>query len=93
MITKTEMPWVRMLFTIRGTSLRDSWPRIVTATLIAVVVTVIELQWGLEKYTLTPAPFTIIGVAISIFLGFCKNKAYKRLRPQRVNLWKGYIYL
>jgi hypothetical protein len=32
MITKTEMPWLRMLFTIRGTSLRDSWPGMFIAT-------------------------------------------------------------
>jgi ion channel-forming bestrophin family protein len=86
MITKTDMSWVRMLFTIRGTSLRDSWPRIIVATLIAGLVTVVELRWGLEKYTLTPAPFTIIGVAISIFLGFRNNTAYNRFWEGRI-LW------
>jgi len=35
MIVKPRMSWLRMLFTIRGTSLGNSWPRILVATLIA----------------------------------------------------------
>lgn len=54
------------------------------ATLIAVAVTVIQLHYNLEKYTLTPAPFTIIGVATSIFLGFRNHTAYNRFREGRV---------
>jgi putative membrane protein len=90
MIVKPRMSWLRMLFTIRGTSLGDSWPRILVATLIAVVVTVVQVRYNLEKYTLTPAPFTIIGVAISIFLGFRNNTAYNRFWEGRI-LWGGLV--
>jgi ion channel-forming bestrophin family protein len=90
MITKTNKTWLRTLFTVSGTSLRNSWPRIVLATLVAVVVTVVELHWGLQAYTLSVAPFTILGVAISIFLVFRNNTAYNRFWEGRI-LWGGLV--
>jgi putative membrane protein len=87
MVVKEKVSWMQMLLTIRGSSFEDSWPRILVATCIATVVTVIEMSTGLNKtYTLTPIPFTIMGVAISIFLGFRNNTAYTRFWEGRI-LW------
>ena len=56
-------------------------------TAVAIVVTIIELRAGIkEEYTLTPTPFTILGVAIGIFLGFRNNISYNRFWEGRI-LW------
>jgi putative membrane protein len=44
------------------------------------------MQAGYEAYTLTIAPFTLIGLAISVFLGFRTNVAYDRYWEGR-KLW------
>jgi putative membrane protein len=87
MVPRKKMPWWRMLLLVKGSSFQESWPRILAATVVATVVTTIELQTGLkEEYTLTPTPFTILGVAIGIFLGFRNNTAYERFWEGRI-LW------
>jgi putative membrane protein len=91
MLIKGKSSWLHMLLTINGSSFQESWPRIVAATVIATIVTVIELHTGLkEEFTLTPIPFTILGVAIGIFLGFRNNIAYNRFWEGRI-LWGGLV--
>ncbi len=67
-------------------SLPQAWPRIIVATVIAILVTAIEHGLRIDTYSLTPTPFTIIGVALSIFLGFRNNTAYTRFWEAR-SLW------
>lgn len=69
-----------------GSKLSQAWPRITLATLFATIVTLIEhgLQW--KTYSLTATPFSIMGVAISFFLGFRNNTAYNRFWEART-LW------
>ncbi len=55
-------------------------------TVVAIIVTYIELHYNLQGYTLTITPFTLIGVALSIFLGFRNNAAYDRFWERR-ELW------
>lgn len=91
MIVKSKIAWWRTLMTFKGSSFQESWPRIVVATSVAIVVTTIELWTGLkEEYTLTPTPFTILGVAIGIFLGFRNNISYNRFWEGRI-LWGGLV--
>ena len=61
-------------------------PRIALVTLLAVVVTVGEKELHVEKYTLTTTPFTLVGVALGIFLGFRNDAAYDRFWEGR-KLW------
>lgn len=56
------------------------------ATGVAVAVTVLELRYGVESYSLTTTPFTLIGVALGIFFGFRNNAAYDRFWEGR-KLW------
>lgn len=60
------------------------------ATIIAIVVTFIEIRYGLQEYTLTTTPFTLIGVALGIFLGFRNNASYDRFWEARI-LWGSLI--
>lgn len=86
MIVKEKLSWIRLLFYIKGSSFEETWPRIVTATTIAVIVTFVEKYYGVEEFTLTTTPFTLIGVALGIFLGFRNNAAYDRFWEGR-KLW------
>ncbi|MDJ1471842.1 bestrophin family protein [Xanthocytophaga flava] len=86
MILKQKFPWSKLLFTFRHTSLQRSGERILAATGVAIIVTVIEVMTDVKTYTLTAIPFTIMGVAISIFLGFRNNTAYDRFWEGRI-LW------
>ncbi len=64
----------------------ETWPRILTATVVAIAVTYIELYYNIQEYTLTTTPFTLIGVALGIFLGFRNNAAYDKFWEGR-KLW------
>lgn len=86
MIVKQRVPWVYLLLQIRGSSFEGTWHRILAATAIATIVTILEIRYGLEEYTLTITPFTLVGVALGIFLGFRNNAAYDRFWEGR-KLW------
>lgn len=87
MIVKQRHSWLNMIFTVRGSALPQTWRRIAVITALSVVVTVVELLGDLEEeYSLTDAPFALIGVALGIFLGFRTNAAYDRYWEAR-KLW------
>lgn len=75
-----------MLFRVRGSALSQAGPRIALFTAISVLFTSLALGFGIAKYSLTVTPFTIIGLALSIFLGFRNNAAYDRFWEAR-KLW------
>ena len=90
MIVRPEMSWLRMVFMIHGTSLERTRLRILAAVLFAALVTAAKKHWGLEGFTLTALPFTLVGLALSIFLGFRNNAAYDRWWEAR-KLWGGIV--
>jgi putative membrane protein len=78
--------WLRQLLLIRGTSLAWTWKRVALATGVAIVVTLFHEQRGSHQIDLSPLPFTLIGLALSIFLGFRNNTSYDRFWEGR-KLW------
>lgn len=77
---------LRLFFALRGSILPRIAPSLLTCTLLAVVVTLshgVLFQW---KITLTPVPFSLIGLALAIFLGFRNSTAYDRYWEAR-GLW------
>ena len=84
--TRTPPPPAPVPHPRQKSSLLQAWPRIIVAVLIAVLVTAIEHGLKIETYSLTPVPFTIVGVALGIFLGFRNNTAYTRFWEAR-SLW------
>lgn len=86
MIVKEKLSWLRLLFQIRGSSLTETWPRILGVTTVATIVTYVELYYSIENYTLTTTPFALIGVAVGIFLGFRNNASYDKFWEGR-KLW------
>lgn len=86
MIVEERLGYVRLLFRVRGSVLPRIWRRVVITTVIAFVLTVIEVKYPNFRVSLTPTPFTLIGLALSIFLGFRNNTSYDRFWEGR-RLW------
>lgn len=80
--------WLRLLFRYRGTELPRTKYRILGVFLLACLVTFAELNLEDDQFHshLRIVPFTLIGFALSIFLGFRNNTAYDRWWEGR-KLW------
>ncbi len=77
--------WFRSLAAVRGTSLPRTWLRLFVTVVFAVVVTALY-ETGRIGASLSPLPFSLIGVALGIFLGFRNNTSYDRFWEGR-KLW------
>ncbi|MBT9544869.1 MAG: hypothetical protein IV090_05720 [Candidatus Sericytochromatia bacterium] len=77
--------WLRILFQIRGSVFPMIWRRVLATTLFAAFLTGLHIQ-GWFQLTLTPLPFTVLGLALSIFLGFRNSSSYDRFWEGR-KLW------
>jgi len=78
--------WLRTLLTLRGTSIGRTWPRLIVTTTIASVVTYFHEVHDMLHANLTITPFSLIGLALGIFLGFRNNTSYDRFWEGR-KLW------
>lgn len=86
MILKSEITLVQIFFSFRSSILSKIWPRVLGTTLLAIAVTLVERQMVQPHYSLTTIPFSLIGVALGIFLGFRTNVSYARFWEGR-QLW------
>ncbi|HAJ4445358.1 TPA: hypothetical protein HLU76_24265, partial [Escherichia coli] len=86
MIVRPQQHWLRLIFVWHGSVLAKISSRLLLNFLLSIAV-IIMLPWytmlGI-KFTL--APFSILGVAIAIFLGFRNNACYARYVEAR-QLW------
>ena len=78
--------WLQYLLVIRGTPLERIWPRLLVVTLVAVAVTLLHQQFGYFTDSITIIPFSLIALALGIFLGFRNNTSYDRFWEGR-KLW------
>ncbi|WOZ75400.1 bestrophin family protein [Kosakonia sacchari] len=86
MIVRPQQHWLPRLFVWHGSVLPKITSRLLMNFLLSIAVI-----WMLPWYTslgikLTVAPFSILGVAIAIFLGFRNNACFARYSEARV-LW------
>lgn len=87
MIVISSESWLRFLFATRGTTWPRLWRRLVLNMTFALLLTSAHVQYGLlQDSDITALPFTLIGFALSIFLGFRINTAYDRFWEGR-KLW------
>ncbi len=78
MIVRERPTPLRLFLTMRGSVLPAIWKSLATVTLLAVAVTVTDGIVDGIKFSLTPMPFTLMGLPLAIFLGFRNNSAYDR---------------
>lgn len=90
MVVKPNQSYIAQILSIKDTALGVCGPRIAFTTIIAAMVTGFEHQYGVGVLDLTPLPFSLIGVAIGIFLGFRGKTAYDRFWEGRI-LWGGLV--
>lgn len=86
MIVRERPRGIQLFYILRGSVLPHILWELATCTAIAVLVTLTHgfvYQW---KITLTTVPFTLIGLALAIFLGFRNTAAYDRYWEAR-KLW------
>ncbi|TWT39312.1 bestrophin family protein [Blastopirellula retiformator] len=86
MIITEKDSWIRMIFAYHGTTMDRTWPRLAVVVGFSVVITVIAKFFPTQAYSLTMEPFTVVGLALAIFLGFRNNAAYDRYWEGR-KLW------
>lgn len=86
MIVIDRRSWLAQIFMFKGTTLVRIWRRLAVSTAVAVAVTLAVHQWPSFRPNLTALPFSLIGLAISIFLGFRNNTGYDRFWEGR-KLW------
>jgi len=82
---------LQLLYILRGSVLPHIAWELVTCTAVAALVTLTHgfvYQW---KITLTTVPFSLIGLALAIFLGFRNNAAYDRYWEAR-KLWGDLVH-
>ena len=89
MWVEKDRSWIRMVF-LGGFALPHIWGRTLTVTALSVGVTALYEFVPQLHYSITVAPFTIIGLPLGIFLGFRNNSAYDRFWEGR-KLWGGLV--
>jgi ion channel-forming bestrophin family protein len=77
--------WIKTV-ALGGRALPHIWTRTLLVTVLSIGVTVVYLRVPQVHYSLTATPFTLIGLALSIFLGFRNTTAYDRFWEGR-KLW------
>ena len=86
MIVRDRPHGAKLFFIVRGSVLPHIAGELITCTLVALLVMLTHgfvYQW---KVTLTTVPFSLIGLALAIFLGFRNSTAYDRYWEAR-KLW------
>jgi putative membrane protein len=81
----------QLFFIVRGSVLPHIGWELATCTIVAALVTLTHgfiYQW---KVTLTTVPFSLMGLALAIFLGFRNNAAYDRYWEAR-KLWAEVVF-
>jgi putative membrane protein len=86
MILRKRPHGVFLFFALSGSVLPRILPALGVTFLLAVVVTWLHGSVFTLKITLTPIPFTLIGLALAIFLGFRNSTSYDRYWEGR-KLW------
>lgn len=86
MIVRDRPPGLLLFFVLRGSIVSAIWRTLLLNVVVAVLVTVAHGTLFHAKITLTTIPFTLIGLALAIFLGFRNSAAYDRYWESR-KLW------
>ncbi|MDE9616773.1 hypothetical protein HV336_12460 [Citrobacter freundii] len=86
MIVRPQQHWIRLIFVWHGSVLSKIFSRLLLNFLLSIAVIIMLPWYTLLGIKFTLAPFSILGVAIAIFLGFRNNACYSRYVEAR-HLW------
>lgn len=86
MIIRKRESWFRMLFVWQGSVVPRILPRLILLAAFSLTIYWFHGVLFSYKVSLNPAAFTLVGIALAIFLGFCNTAAYDRYWEGR-KLW------
>lgn len=86
MIIRERENWWRMLFVIKGSIIPRVYPQLCFLLIYAILVYYFNGVIYAYKVHLNPAVFTLMGVALAVFLGFLNSASYDRFWEGR-KLW------
>jgi len=86
MIIRKKEHWFKMLFIWRGSVIPQLLPRLCFLLLISISIVYFKDKLFQYNLHLNPAPFTLFGIALALFLGFRNNVSYDRFWEGR-RLW------
>ena len=86
MIIRKKENWFRMLFVWHGSVLPQVLPRLILLTVLSIAVVYFHGTLLSYKVPLNPAPFTLFGFVLALFLGFRNSASYDRFWEGRI-LW------
>jgi putative membrane protein len=78
--------WISIVLRWRGSIMPRIWRRVAVVTALGMVTTAVYESVPALHLTLTPVPFTLIGLPLGIFLGFRNGSSYDRFWEGR-KLW------
>jgi putative membrane protein len=85
MIIYERKTWLSLVLRVHGSVVKRVWPRILVATVIAIVFTYLQ-RYPTFHLSLTVTPFLITGLPLGIILGFRNSSSYDRFWEGR-KLW------
>ncbi|MEY4640153.1 MAG: hypothetical protein RLZZ227_147 [Pseudomonadota bacterium] len=91
MIVRPRPGWGKLLFVMQGSILPRIAPQLLNFALYAAAVVAAARQFDLDLSDFGSAPFALVGVALSLYLGFRNNAAYDRWWEAR-KLWGQLIF-
>ena len=86
MIVRPPQHWFLSLFNWRGSVLPNIVSRLSLNLLVSISAVILLPYYDSLGLHLTTAPFSLVGIAIAIFLGFRTNTSYARFNEARC-LW------
>jgi len=92
MIVRPRPNALELFFILRGSIVPDIVGQIAVAAILAAFIIFIHRQWPHALPVFEGAPFAVVGIALSIFLGFRNNACYDRWWEARKQ-WGEHIFL
>jgi ion channel-forming bestrophin family protein len=86
MIVRSKSNWWTLLFVWRGSMMKQMLPQLLIMAALSVLAVWTEGTIFKHKVPLNATPFTLVGVALALFLGFRNSSAYDRWWEGR-KLW------
>ncbi|OKS88222.1 bestrophin family protein [Mucilaginibacter polytrichastri] len=86
MIQRKNENWFRMLFVWEGSVLHKVLPRLILLLVFSISIVYFKGKLFDFKIPLNPAPFTLFGIALALFLGFRNTASYDRFWEAR-KIW------
>ena len=91
MIVKQQPSAIKLFFALRGSVLPKVYRQILLISLISALITNAQHTFPSYFSSYSVAPFTLLGIALSLFLGFRNNASYQRWWEAR-GLWGQLVY-